>query len=66
MKRDVISWAMEHAPELAVAHERAHDRVTVDNWVAGAKVGAFCGTLVGLAVGCAGAIGWISFARSLV
>lgn len=36
-----------------------------ETWLLGARVGFFCGLVLGLGTGCAGAMFWISLARSL-
>lgn len=60
-----ISAAREKITELRQAYERGREDgrdLNQAHWIAGAKVGAFCGALVGLAVGAVGAAFWIRLA----
>ena len=52
--------AAERSLELSKAFEAGRTVGCTDSWVAGAKVGAFCGLLVGLAAGVAGGMFWMS------
>lgn len=63
---DALKYAawQAHQRELRKAFEEGHElglsENRTDNWIAGAKVGAFCGLLVGLAVGVAGGMFWMA------
>ncbi len=50
----------EKLREINEAFEAGRRAGSTQDWISGAKIGAFCGLLVGLAAGCAGGMFWMA------
>ncbi len=55
---------IEAGLEISQAYEAGRADGSTEHWLRGAKVGGFCGLLVGLAIGTGGAIALVNLGRA--
>ena len=63
-----LEWTLQtaaQAEEVANAWRAGQEQRSTEDWIAGAKVGALCGLLVGMFAGVAGGMWWISLGRAI-